>query len=136
MTDSHSIIKPSVPVEPTERPLRYCDVCAQLDDHPRHVIHVGPDHPSFSKTNPGNELIDRLQRPEGASNAQVARAITEINRPGLLLRHLDCCAAQGCEVCKATEKRTGGVRGQELLAALQDGATNDIDTTAMKVGGI
>lgn len=26
----------------SDRPLRLCDVCGQLDDHPRHVQNLGP----------------------------------------------------------------------------------------------
>jgi len=55
-----------------ERPLRFCDECKQVDDHPRHVQKSG-------------------------------------------IRHLDCCAATGCETCAETEQATEGRRGQELI---------------------
>lgn len=43
------------------------------------------------------------------------------------MRHLDCCAAQGCRVCVTTETATAGARGPELLAAIQSGALNDVE---------
>lgn len=29
----------------SERPVRYCDVCKQYDDHPRHVVYVNSTVP-------------------------------------------------------------------------------------------
>lgn len=60
----------------SNRPLRQCDVCRGIDDHPRHVQQTGGQ---------------------------------------LRIRHMDCCAAQGCEVCKTTEADNAGRRGQELI---------------------
>lgn len=37
-----------------------------------------------------------------------------------LVRHMDCCAAQGCEICAATEKDYGGKRGQDLIDHLDE----------------
>lgn len=54
-----------VPVQPasgTDRHVRSCDACGQVDDHPRHLIY-----------DPANN--------------------------GDTTRHLDCCAAAGCESC-------------------------------------
>lgn len=44
-----------------------------------------------------------------------------------LIRHMDCCAAQGCETCQATETATRGARGPDLLAAIQGGALDGIN---------
>lgn len=60
------------------RPVRSCDVCGQVDDHPRHI----------------------LQTLDGGT---------------VTIRHMDCCAANGCEVCQATEEANGALRGQELI---------------------
>ena len=60
-----------------DRPMRPCDVCGQIDDHPRHVQRTSPTT--------------------------------------LQIRHLDCCAAAGCETCVETEAATEGRRGQELI---------------------
>lgn len=66
-----------------ERPQRFCDVCKQVDDHPRHVQPLKPPAPQ-------------------------------------IIRHFDCCAAQGCEVCIETEQQTGGLRGQALIDHLTE----------------
>lgn len=71
------------------RPRRFCDVCTQVDDHPRHV-----------------------QSQKGGAP---------------LVRHLDCCAAQGCEVCQTTEAVTGGARGKKLLEKIQSGALDGLE---------
>lgn len=34
---------------------------------------------------------------------------------GSTVRHMDCCAAEGCVICQATEQEYGGLRGQELI---------------------
>ena len=46
---------------------------------------------------------------------------------GGTVRHMDCCAASGCAVCQATEQRTAGARGGDLLAAIQGGALDGLD---------
>ncbi len=33
----------------------------------------------------------------------------------VLTRHMDCCAAAGCDICAATEVEYGQRRGQELI---------------------
>lgn len=39
--------------------------------------------------------------------------------PGVAqVAHLDCCAANGCPVCQASEEANGGRRGDELIAYL------------------
>lgn len=43
------------------------------------------------------------------------------------LRHLDCCAAQGCRTCVATEAITDGARGADLLAVIQSGALAEVN---------
>jgi hypothetical protein len=40
-------------------------------------------------------------------------------KPQVTVRHMDCCAAQGCEVCADTEAEYGGRRGQELIDHLE-----------------
>lgn len=33
----------------------------------------------------------------------------------ITIRHLDCCASQGCETCIGTEQEYGQRRGQDLI---------------------
>lgn len=44
---------------------------------------------------------------------------------GQVVRHLDCCAAQGCAVCTETEAATEGRRGQELVDHLEQVRATD-----------
>lgn len=88
----------------TERPLRFCDVCGGLDNHPRHIL--------TSKNGnavPSSEFLASL--PDGAS----AAAIAQLMDPRTTIRHHDCCAAEGCADCTATEAENGGRRGQKLI---------------------
>lgn len=95
-----------------ERRLRLCSECGGLDDHPRHVQIVG-DAPDAI---PSSEFVDSLR------DGIPAHALAELLRPGVVVRHIDCCAAKGCVVCLATEQVTAGQRGQELIDAIANGA--------------
>lgn len=100
----------------TERPLRLCDVCGQLDDHPRHVQGLPP---GSTDGTPTKEFLDSL-----APGAPVS-AIAELLNPLTIVRHMDCCAAQGCEICAATEQEYGARRGQALIDHLEEVRTTD-----------
>ena len=99
-----------------DRPLRFCDVCGQLDDHPRHVI----DGVTTGK--PSDEWLAGID-----TNGAPVQAIAQLVNPSTLVRHIDCCAAAGCPVCQGTEALTDGHRGDELLAALQSGVLDDFE---------
>jgi hypothetical protein len=89
----------------SERPLRYCDVCGGLDDHPRHVQVLRRDMPDFRPT---TEFLDGLESGPVSALAQLVDGRTRV-------AHLDCCAAQGCPLCSETEQETAGRRGQDLI---------------------
>lgn len=88
-----------------DRRLDFCDVCLQLDDHPKHRT-------TCLKARDGRPEIPTI--PEGAPVDAVARLL----EPQVSIRHIDCCAAQGCETCSASEAATGGRRGPELVEHL------------------
>lgn len=99
----------------SERPLRFCDICGGLDDHPRHVksrVKAGDGAPT-------PEFLRSL--PDGAP----AEAIAQLMDPTRTIRHHDCCAANGCSECTGTEAANDGRRGQKLIdhlaAARQEG---------------
>lgn len=102
-------------METTARPLRLCDVCGKLDDHPRHVRSVRDGGV------PSKEFIASL------ADGLPASAIAQLMDPTTVVRHMDCCAAQGCEICVKTEAATGGARGLDLLAVIQGGALADVE---------
>jgi hypothetical protein len=99
----------------TERPLRLCDVCGQLDDHPRHVQSA-----RGTAALPSREFLESL------GTDVPATAIAQLMNPNTTVRHLDCCAAEGCPVCTRTEGITKGARGSKLLKAIQSGALDDL----------
>jgi len=95
-----------------ERPLRFCDICGGLDDHPRHVTQLAADS---TDGEPSQELLADLNM--GAADVY---AVKQLSDPTLTVRHMDCCAANGCETCSATEKENKGLRGQKLINHLEE----------------
>lgn len=91
-----------------DRPLRYCDICGGLDDHPRHVRTVGRDEPDFR---PSQEFLDGLQ-------SAPTSALAQLINPRVRVAHMDCCAAAGCPTCTTTEVENAGRRGVELVEHL------------------
>lgn len=89
-----------------DRPLRFCDVCGGLDNHPRHVTGLPP---GSTLGTPSREFLDSLQ-----PGAPVA-AVAELMNPTTVVRHMDCCAEQGCTICAETEVENGRRRGQALI---------------------
>lgn len=86
-----------------ERRLQFCDACLQLDDHPKHVQ-------TRLKARDGRP--DGLtQLPEGAP----VDAVAQLLNPQVVVRHMDCCAAAGCEDCAESEAANEGRRGAELI---------------------
>ena len=104
-----------------QRLRRLCDVCAQLDDHPRHVQSL-PD--GSQGTVPSVEFLTNL--PDGIP----ALAIAELMDPTTVVRHMDCCASKGCNVCLDVVDATGGAHGEKLLAVLTKGAADHLGTPA------
>lgn len=100
----------------TTRPLRFCDVCGQLDDHPRHVTGLPADS---TEGTPSKEFLDSL-----APGAPIS-AIAELMNPRTIVRHMDCCAANGCEICAQTEQEYGQRRGQQLIDHLEQVRTTN-----------
>lgn len=88
-----------------DRPLRYCDVCGQLDNHPRHVRQIDRSAPDLVVS---DAVLASL--PPGPPEA-----LRQLMAPRVTVRHPDCCAAEGCDLCARTETENGGRRGQELI---------------------
>lgn len=100
-----------------DRPLRFCDICGGLDDHPRHVKLVPAGTPGAV---PADEFLDALQ-------PGPPKAVAQLLDPTTVIRHMDCCSANGCTTCTATEAHIGGLRGQELIDALATGVLDDLE---------
>lgn len=98
-----------------ERPLRGCDRCGAVDDHPR-VIHVVP--PDFPGAVPSDEMIDKL-----SANGIGGAALRMILDPLTIIRHHDCCAQAGCPdgICRTVLEGAEGKTGNDLLKHIQKG---------------
>lgn len=99
--------------ETAVRPLRFCDLCMGLDDHPRHVVAHRPGE-GASRT---WEEIGELDT-TGIDPQAFALAAAQLMNADTTIRHIDCCKAAGCEVCAFTEDVTGGIRGDDLTEYL------------------
>lgn len=88
-----------------EHPLRHCDVCRQVDDHPRHVHHADEPIPV------DRALIDTvldLELPSGDRG----RIVADISDPMTQTRHMDCCRSVGCP--DGTCDSAPALKGQDL----------------------
>lgn len=92
-----------------DRPLRYCDLCGGLDDHPRHVRPLGKAEPDHVNS---QAFLDGL--PSGPTSA-----LAQLVDRRIRVAHMDCCAANGCPDCTVTEAENGGLRGQALIDHLE-----------------
>lgn len=98
-----------------DRPLRLCDVCGQLDDHPHHQRYIRD-----GGTVPTPEFLAAL-------GDVPATAVAELMNPHTTDRHHDCCASQGCDVCAAVVAATKGATGAKLLKQIQSGVLDKLD---------
>ena len=104
---------------PTEvRRRRICEVCLQVDDHPRHLEEVMDGTAAVLTFEQLNSL------PENTPPAAVA----EVQDPTTRLHHIDCGAASGCVTCGDTLVFVGDAKGDKLLKKLQSGAADALNT--------
>jgi hypothetical protein len=97
------------------RPLRVCDLCGAVDDHPRHVIAGQVDVGLFR---PSAGAVDRVlaEAPEDQRGALVRDLLDTSSSD----RHLDCCREAGCPdgSCGRVTAGAEGLTGADLLAHL------------------
>lgn len=93
------------------RPLRVCDLCGQVDDHPRHVI-AGNVGGAFA---PSDGALDNVlaEAPED-QRRELVRALLDTTSSD---RHLDCCRDAGCPdgSCDRVTEGAEGLTGADLL---------------------
>jgi len=114
-----------------DRPLRVCDLCGQVDDHPRHGL-VGSVPGQAIMAAPAEDIVNKVL--DAAPADQRARLMRELTDTSTSDRHLDCCAAAGCPMvsspieseraqsCPEKLKGADGVTGKKLLAHLESRA--------------
>lgn len=95
------------------RPVRVCDSCGGVDDHPRHVVATEPGR---GATRP--EVAEAaLAAVPAAARADVVR---QVNDTSTTMKHMDCCRADGCPdgSCHTLTRGAEDKRGADLLAHL------------------
>jgi hypothetical protein len=99
------------------RPLRVCDLCGGVDDHPRHVIASG-GRDVFPA--PSDEIVSRVL--DSAPAEHRARLLRELQDTSSSDRHMDCCREAGCpdpdNNCAALTEGAEQARGAKLLKHL------------------
>lgn len=102
------------------RPLRVCDLCGGVDDHPRHVI-IGTEPDGQAISPPSDEVIAKVVG--AAPPEHAARLVRELMDTTSSDRHLDCCAAAGCPdgICPGRIDGADGATGADLLGHLTGG---------------
>lgn len=111
------------------RVLRVCDLCGQVDDHPRHSIagtiprnpitgESFPDRVVGGFPGPSDDIIAKVlaSAPEG----ERARLIRDLMDTTTSDRHIDCCAAAGCpdDLCSRQVQGADGKTGKAMLGHL------------------
>lgn len=103
------------------RPLRVCDLCGQVDDHPRHVI-AGAMRDAFPRV--ADEVIEQVLA--NAPEHERGRLLRELLDTASSDRHLDCCREAGCPdascdlVTAGAEHLTGAELLEHLAANAED----------------
>ena len=102
--------------QPDARPKRLCETCLKLDDYPRHILATAAGESGVLTA----EQLDSL--PANTPPAAVAQAMD----PTTTIRHIECCADQGCALCRETLDAAGDARGAKLLGAIQRGVADKL----------
>lgn len=95
------------------RPLRVCDLCGGVDDHPRHVI-TGQE-----MDQPSKDIVDRVLA--NAPETERTRLVMELLDTSASDRHMDCCRAAGCPdgTCNTQTSGAEQLHGADLLEHLE-----------------
>ena len=99
-----------------KRPMRMCDSCGQVDDHPRHVYGMADGEAITSPAVAASAI-----KAAGASNAEAI--IAQIQDTTTLMKHMDCCKADGCPdgSCDTVTAGAEGKTGDALVRHLTKG---------------
>lgn len=102
--------------ETEERPLRGCESCGVVDDHPR-VVHPMPADSTAGV--PTDEVLDRILD-DGRLSAAAIRMLMD---PVTVVRHHDCCVQAGCPAdpspCAEIVASADGKTGDALVKVIQ-----------------
>lgn len=99
--------------EQEQRPMRMCDVCGGVDDHPRHVFGHAPGDgvtsdavaaKALQNTDPDNYLA----------------VVAQVRDDSTTYRHMDCCRSVGCPdgSCNVVTQGAEDLQGMALVEHL------------------
>lgn len=102
-----------------DRPLRVCDLCGGVDDHPRHVV-AGAVRDAFPRV--ADDIVEKVL--VNAPDEHRGRLLRELLDTASSDRHLDCCRAAGCPdgSCGLVTADAEGLTGRQLLDHLSENA--------------
>lgn len=103
----------------SDRPLRGCEACGQVDDGPRHVVAAEDGSAGV----PSSEAIRKFVE-QGISDEALAGVLDPTTR----VLHMDCCTQAGCPAepgkrCGDAERAGSGKQNGALLAHITGGAS-------------
>lgn len=110
-------VQPEVPAAEV-RPQRMCDVCGQVDDHPRHVFALAPGDGVTSPEIGAKALL------AAGDDADLSQAIlAQVMDTTTIMRHMDCCKEVGCPdgTCNIVTQGAEDLKGDALVAHLTEG---------------
>jgi hypothetical protein len=94
-----------------DRPLRVCDLCGGVDDHPRHVV-AGNIRGAFA---PSDDALEKVMTAASEEHRnELVRALMDTTSSD---RHLDCCRDAGCPdgSCGVMTEGAEGKTGKAML---------------------
>ena len=98
------------------RPLRGCDVCGGVDDHPRHVYDYAPG----DAVTPDEVATKMLDNAPAEAKAAIFKHIRD---DSTAYRHMDCCREAGCPdgTCDQMTAGAESLKGDALVKHLSKG---------------
>lgn len=90
----------------SDRPLRSCDVCGQIDDHPRHIFLAQGSGQEFAVN---KAAVQAVYDNGDLSVADAVAMVRDLEDVSSITRHMDCCREAGCPTgdCNNAPAKTG-----------------------------
>lgn len=101
----------------SDRPLRSCDACGIIDDHPRHVFDALNSGMEFAVNTDAVQAAYDNKDLDGRTLVTIVRDLEDVS---VIQRHMDCCREAGCPTgdCDSMPKKMHELRGYALVEAI------------------
>ena len=112
------------------RPLRGCDACGLVDDHPRHII--GLDYlPVTQHVQTPPDVAAKMIEAADDPNVR-ASVLAHIQDNTTIMLHMDCCRARGCPdgSCNVVTSGAEDLHGDDLVKHLTSKKTENAAVAA------